>query len=258
MSAPLSGRRVLVTRTRERSAGIVDALHALGADVMVVPLIAIEPLASPSQVVTSFDRLLRSPPPRWLVFTSAEAARLVLGVIGDDEGLLGVHIATVSDETALPLRRSGRAPDLVAQQGTAATLAEDIAKAGVHGGHVWFPAAEGAAEALPRRLRDAGGDVDVQPVYRTVMPADAPRRLRAALGHGVDAVTLTSGSTARHLVEALHGLELPSSLRIACIGESTAAVARSVGLGVDIVADHPSGPSLAHALARYWSSETVG
>ena len=48
MTKPLAGRRVLVTRARERAAGLVDALHELGAQVLVVPLLATEPIIAPA------------------------------------------------------------------------------------------------------------------------------------------------------------------------------------------------------------------
>src|SRR5438067_962723 len=133
---PLEGRRVLVTRTRERATGLVDRLHALGASVEIVPLLTTVPLATPDEIAAA-----------------------------------------------------------------AATL------------------------------REAG------------------RRLRAALTTGVDAITLTSGSTARHLAEALAGHRLESRVAIICIGRQTAAAARQAGLRVDGVAADPSADGIAAVLA---------
>ncbi|HEX6539719.1 MAG TPA: uroporphyrinogen-III synthase, partial [Candidatus Dormibacteraeota bacterium] len=121
------------------------------------------------------------------------------------------------------------------------------------GALVWFPAAEGAGAALPEGLRAAGAEVRTQAVYRSVMPPDAPRRLAAALDTGVDAVTLTSGSTARHLVRALAGRALPDGAVVVCIGPHTADVARRCGIGVTGVADEPSARGLVTALDRAWS-----
>ena len=54
------------------------------------------------------------------------------------------------------------------------------------------------------------------------MPDSAPERLRAAHRGGVDAITLTSGSTARNLVAAPAADALPAGILIVCIGDQTA------------------------------------
>src|SRR5205085_7150067 len=96
---------------------------------------------------------------------------------------------------------------------------------GMGGATVWLPTAEAASLVLPERLTAAGAHVRVQHLYRSAMPSDAPRRLRSALGNGAEAITLTSGSTALHLVQALGGAALPSGLQVVCIGAQTAAAA---------------------------------
>ena len=59
----------------------------------------------------------------------------------------------------------------------------------------------GSARRLRRtRSRAGGATVIVQHIYRSVMPDVAPDRLGRRSSGGIDAITLTSGSTARHLV----------------------------------------------------------
>ena len=242
----LSGRRVLVTRTRERAAGLVDALHERGAEAVVVPLIATQPLATPDEIVTAVRALAAAPAPRWAAFTSATAVRLALGATGPD-ALRGVEVAAVGAETAATLQARGVRVAL-AGVADADALADALEAAGMQGATVWFPAAEAARSALPERLRAVGADVTVQPVYRTVMPDDAPRRLAVALDQGVDAVTLTSGSTARNLVRALGQRALSPATAVVCIGAHTADAARAVGLDVAAVASEPSAAGLVEAL----------
>ena len=253
MTGPLSGSRVLVTRTRERAGGIVDALHALGAAVVVVPLIATEVVATPSQIAAAAERLASARGARWVAFTSATAARIVLGVV-PPERMAALRVAVVGPETAAAAAAGGRAPDLVAVEHDAAGLAGALLAHGASGGSVWLPVAAGAGPVLRDALLAAGAGVELQAVYRTVMPVDAPRRLAAALHAGLHAVTLTSGSTARHLVLALDGASLDPETVIACIGRQTAAAAAAAGLRVDVVATTHTGPGLAEALARHWAA----
>jgi len=248
VSAPLAGRRILVTRTRERASGMVDELHGLGAEVIVVPLIATEPVAPPADIVAAAQRLAAEHPPRWAAFTSATAVRLVMGVL-DAAALDGASVAAVGEATAAALARAGVSSDVVARQAGAAGLAASMADRDVHGAHVWFPCAAGAGVALAAWLRSRGATVRVQTIYRTVMPEDAPRRLASALRQPLDAVALTSGSTARHLVAALGDNALPAGTLVACIGEPTAEAARAAGLRVDVVAGVHTGAGLAAAIA---------
>lgn len=245
-SGALAGRRVLVARTRERATGLVDALHERGAEAVVIPLIATQPLASPDEITAAVAALTASASPRWAVFTSATAARLVLGAAGPD-ALRAVHLAAVGAETAAALDSYGLHADIAGPR-DAEALATELLAGGVSGAAIWFPAAEGAGPALPERLRAAGAVVTVHHVYRTVMPDDAPRRLAVALDRGIDAVMLTSGSTARNLVRALEHLPLPPTTAVVCIGAQTAREARAAGLQVAAVASEPNVAGLIVAL----------
>ena len=245
-SGSLAGRRVLVGRTRERASGLVDALHERGAEAVVVPLIATQPLASPDEIAAALAALVAAAPPRWAVFTSATAVRLVLGAAGAD-ALHAAHLAAVGAETAAALDTHGLHAD-VAGPRDAEALAARLAAVGVSGATIWFPAAEGAGPALPERLRAAGAAVTVHHIYRTVMPDDAPRRLSVALDRGIDAVMLTSGSTARNLVRALEQRRLPPTTAVVCIGAQTAREAQAAGLEVAAVASEPNAAGLVVAL----------
>ena len=246
-SLPLAGRRILVTRTREQAEGLVDRLHGLGASVVVVPLIATEPIATPEEIARTANGIRASAPPRWVAFTSATAVRLVVGAGGRDVAG-GMLVAAVGPATADALEAAGVTPDLIASDHDAAGLAASMLTRGMAGATVWFPSAEASAAALPAALDDGGAAVVVQRVYRTVMPATAPDRLRSALGTGIDAITLTSGSTARNLTAALGDMRLPPGVLIACIGEQTAVEARAAGLSVVVVATDPSTEGLVAAL----------
>ena len=235
-----------MTRTRERASGLVDALHDRGAEAVIVPLIATQPLASPDEIAAQAAALAAAPAPRWIAFTSATAVRLTLGVAGP-KWLEDVHVAAVGSETAGALLAYGVRAD-VTGAGDGAALAVELGRFGLRGATVWFPGAEAAGPGFLERLREAGAEVAVQSVYRTVMPGDAPRRLAVALDAGIDAVTLTSGSTARNLVRALGARPLPPGTIVVCIGAQTAHAARGAGLDVTAVAGEPTALGMIAAL----------
>jgi uroporphyrinogen-III synthase len=246
---PLAGRRVLVTRTREQAQGLVDLLHAAGASVVVVPLITTVPVADPDAIVRVAADMSATSAPRWVAFTSATAVRLVLGAAGI-EAIADMLVAVVGPATAAALEEEGRVPDLVADDHDAAGLATAMLERGVAGASVWFPVAEGARGDLSLALRAAGATVNEQYIYRSAMPARAPQRLRAAFDGGIDAITLTSGSSARHLVEAVGVDGVPAGASIVCLGEQTAMEARRLGLAVAAVARVASIDALLDALTE--------
>jgi uroporphyrinogen-III synthase len=245
----LAGRRIVVTRTRAQAAGIVDLLHGLGATVAVIPLISTVPIATPDEIVQTAAAVRAAPAPRWVAFTSATAVRLVVGAAGA-EALSGMLVASVGAATATAIADAGVRVDLVATPPDGAGLADAMLAHGVDGAAVWFPAAEGASRRLVETLTAGGADVTVQVIYRSAMPDAAPLRLRAALRDGVDAITLTSGSTARNLAAILGNESLPPRVSIVCIGEQTAAEARAAGLPVHGVAATASSEGLVDALTE--------
>ena len=84
--------------------------------------------------------------------------------------------------------------------------------------------------------------------YRTVPAPDPdPRVVSLLTAGGIDAVVLTSGSTARRLVEVF-GNPPPSTI-VCCIGPRTAEVARECGLAVTVVATTPSYEGIMDALS---------
>src|SRR5439155_2746353 len=113
---PLSGVRVLVTRTREQASELSAILSELGADVAEAPAIRVEPPRSLSR----FDRAvskLSSGAYDWIVFTSANGVRAFavrLRAAGlDARAFAGSKVAAVGPGTADALGALGIAADLV-------------------------------------------------------------------------------------------------------------------------------------------------
>jgi uroporphyrinogen III methyltransferase/synthase len=257
---PLHGRRIVVTRARAQASGFLERLRRMGADAVEVPVIAVEPAAERRDLDAALDRLATAPAgrARWAVFTSANAVDLVWEAVeryGGDARLFGaVRLVAIGPETAAALARHGLRADMVPGEYVAEAVAEAMLEHGVAGAHVWLPRAAMARDVLPERLREAGAEVEVLPLYRTVLPPDAVATLRAALAERpVDAVTFTSSSTVQHFVEALDGAPFPAGAVAACIGPVTARSAQAAGLPVGVVAAEYTTAGLAAALAAHFA-----
>lgn len=250
---PLRGRRVLVTRGADKTDRLPGLLEDAGAEVLRVPLIATEQLLTEGEIRLAVARLgdggLHGERRPWLVFSSATGAELTLEAAGAKR-LGELSIAVVGPATAMALRAHGIEVDLVAPGQVGESLAAELAMSGLEGARVLLVTAAGARDVIAPVLAAAGATVEVLDTYRTVMPADAPDRLREALsGPAFDAVTFTSGSTVRHFAEAL-AQALPDWPAV-CIGPVTAEAARDAGWATVLVArEHTADGMVAVMAAR--------
>lgn len=260
---PLWGRRILVTRARAQASGFLERLRRLGADAVELPVIAVEPVAERRELEASLVALRRAEAARrYAVFSSANAVDLVWTAIessgGDARDLGGVRLVAIGPETAAALARHGLRADLVPPEYVAEAVAEAMIAEGVQGARVWLPRAATARDVLPERLRQAGAEVEVLPIYRTVLPEGSAAALRSELERGpIDAVTFTSSSTVAHFRAALEGRPFPAGAIAACIGPVTAASAREAGFPVEVVAAEYTTAGLTGALAAHFAARGV-
>jgi uroporphyrinogen III methyltransferase/synthase len=252
---PLHGMRVLVTRARHQSAPFRRELVRLGASVIEIPTIEIQPLIDRPQCQAAMTQL---PQTRLVVFASANAVelffQLLLGSGRDTRDLARCRVCAIGPETARALEGHGLRPDLVAGEYTAEGLAEALEGWDLGGTRVLVPRAQQARDALPQLLARRGAEVEFLPVYRTVSPPAAEAKLQGLFaGRGVDLVTFTASSTATHFARAFTREqleELQGRTRFACIGPVTADTARRLGLRVDIVARDYTTRGLAQAIVE--------
>ena len=234
---PLHGRRIVVTRARAQASALSGRLRELGAEVIEVPTIRIEPIEGPPVDVDGIDVVC---------VTSPNAPRLLLDRLGGDaRALAGRTIAAVGPGTAAALREVGLVPDVVAPRSIGEGLVEALGDR-VAGRRVLVARAEDARDAVPDGLRAAGADVTVLPLYRTV--AEHPRYPERALD--ADAVAFTASSTVRNFADALDGHDL-STVAAVSIGPDTTRTARELGLRVVAEADPHDLDGLVDAIVSH-------
>ncbi len=279
---PLHGRRVAVTRARAQTSGLAATLRGLGAEVVELPAIRIEPRLDSEEVRRAVARIgeyslvcLTSPNGVRLLFEALAAAGLdarafgeapksehvgggegpsgaVNGSAGSGKGAGteasaadGTTIAAIGPGTARALAEHGVSADVVPERFVAEALVEALAPVEVDGRRVLVARAAEARDVLPDALRERGAEVDVVALYETVREAPEPDAVEAA--QGADYVTFTSSSTVRNLTEAL-GDRFPRDARIASIGPITSEAARAAGLEVAVEAERHDIDGLVAAL----------
>jgi uroporphyrinogen III methyltransferase/synthase len=248
---PLAGKRIVVTRARAQASSLSARLRELGADVIEMPAIRIEPL-DPAPLYRALDALSGYD---WVVFTSQNAVELVwreMRARGLDARSLGhARVVAIGRATADALLDRGLAADVVPEQFVAESLVEALRRRDdVAGRRVLLARAAGARSVLPDGLRALDAQVDEVPIYRTVLDGDGAARVAARLRAGeIDLVTLTSSSTVEFFVEAV-GAEAARTAPVASIGPVTSRTARSLGLRVDAEAEEATITGLVEVVVR--------
>jgi uroporphyrinogen III methyltransferase/synthase len=252
-----------VTRPREQAPALRVPLEALGAKVLVVPTIRIEPRPLDDGVAAMLRELATY---QLVVFTSANAVRVFAGYLArgsEDAGMpAGPVVAAIGPATVRALEKHGLACHLVPDDYVAEGLASALEgmDAAATGARVLIPCARDARDVLPDTLRSRGAVVDVLHIYDTAAEeelAEPAERVEAA-----EYITFTSASTARRLAGLLDtaaaasgraGMPLAERLaaaRLCSIGPITSDALRELGLTVAVEAREYTTAGLVAAIAE--------
>ena len=257
---PLLGKRILITRPRERASRFAALLREDGAEPVEVPTIQIVPPDSWEPL----DRALTAIHTyRWLIFTSVTGVQAFFGRFDAQQrrraDLHGLSICAIGPATADELRARGMRVAVMPSEYRAEAVVESLSAFPLQDTRVLIPRAAVARDVLPRALAARGARVDVVEAYRTVLPSGglAPDIWQLFAQGTIDAVTFTSSSTVTNFVTLIGETDLAPLLRdtvVACIGPITAETARSYGLTPTVVAREYTVPALARTLVEYFEN----
>jgi uroporphyrinogen III methyltransferase/synthase len=243
---PLHGRRVIVTRARAQASGLARTLAALGAEVVELPAIRVEPRIDSDEVRRAVDDIYSY---ALVCLTSANGVQLLfeaMAAVGRDaRALSNATVAAIGPGTAAALREHGVIADVVPEESVAEVLVEALGETEVEGRPVLVARAAEAREVLPDALRERGAEVDVVTLYETI--AERPDADAIEAAQEADYVTFTSSSTVRYLLAAV-GDRFPPRARVVSIGPITSAAARDAGLEVHAEAGRHDVDGLVEAL----------
>jgi uroporphyrinogen-III synthase len=250
----LTGRRILITRTRQQASELAARLEAEGAETILIPTIEITPPVSFDGMdaalasLQSFD---------WVIFTSANAVH----AFGARAKALGIaleprRIAVIGPATARAVQEIGLTPELLPPQFVAESLADSLRPFAADASMLLVRAEE-ARDVLPDALITAGARLTIAHAYRNVVPPDSGAALRAIFTERCpDAITFTSSSTATNLFALLDAstLKLSHAMVRASIGPITSRTLRELGHPATIEAGEPTVEALCNALVEYFRS----
>ena len=243
---PLHGKRVVVTRARAQASGLAGTLRGLGAEVVELPAIRIEPRLDTPEVAAMVDDLHAY---ALICLTSPNGAELLLEAMAargfDARAFANATIAAIGPGTARALRSLGVIPDIVPPRSIAESLVESLREVEVSDRPVLIARAAEARDVLPDALRERGALVDVVPLYETVRDPSGEAEIERA--RDADYFTFTSSSTVRYFAETV-GPDFRSEARVVSIGPVTSATIEELGFKVDVEAGRHDPDGLVEAL----------
>lgn len=239
-SRPLFGKRIVVTRTRKQAGGLSRRLRALGADVIEIPTIRIEP---PTQLREFAEMVKDAHTYEWIIFTSPNGVDAFFEwfyrLFQDARAIGGARIAAVGPATAARVREFHLHVDVQPATAVAEALVEALqAEGSVENVKMLLVRPESTREVLAAKLIELGTILDEAIAYRTVPETDddgQPERqaaLQRLKNEGADMVTFASSSAAENFL-ALK-VPLPNGARVASLGPVTSQTLRAAGLKVDV------------------------
>jgi uroporphyrinogen III methyltransferase/synthase len=259
---PLFGRRIVVTRSREQAADLVELLEAHGAEAIQAPTIRI----APPDDMAPLDRACADAASySWIIFTSANAVdsfmqRLLAA--SDVRELKGVKLCAIGPSTSQRLAQYGMRADLTPEEARSESIVDALKHTGrLEGARVLLPRADIAREVLADQLREAGAEVTEVTAYRTMLGGgdrDSDHDVyRMLLDRQIDAVTFTSASTVKNFARIFgeeQAADLLNTTVVASIGPVTAEAAQQLGIRTTVMPSRYTITDLVDALVEHFAT----
>ncbi len=260
---PLTGVRVLLTRTRDQSSYLSGLLGDRGAEVIELPTIEIAPLPISSK---ARGWLLKIQEYDWVIFSSVNTVEIFMKNLfdlkKDVRDLSGVKIACVGGTTAKRLKDFGVSADLVPADYKQEGLVKSFGRISCKGKRVLFARAKEGRNVLVDFLKKEKALVDFWPLYENRIPSGLKKKALGLFANegGVDLLTFASSSSVDHffaLFSAAQRRKWLLSLPVAVIGPVTGASARKWGCRVILQPRKYTMPDLVSAIVK-WGKKHKG
>jgi len=242
----------VVTRAVQQAEELAEPLRVLGAEVVLLPTIAIvgpsdpAPLREAAAECDSYD---------WIVFSSANAVLFFAAELPWPRGSCRARIATVGAATRETAEKEGFTVSITPGNYVAESLADALGAEDLRGRRVLIPSAAVTRDILPKELRNRGARVDVVEAYRNVLPDDlAEQAAKVVREPYPDWITFTSSSAFSNLLSVVDH-ERVQRVRIATIGPVTSETVRKQGFAVAAEANPHTVEGLVEAMCAAVSHE---
>ena len=229
---PLSGKKIIVTRPRERQEELSQRLRSLGAEVLELPTISIAPYRA-EELPEQGAALEELESYQYLVFTSPSGVDCFFALLRekkmDIRRFCAGKIAVIGAGTASRLQNYGLMADLMPEIYDAVHLGKCVGADCKDGDRILIPRARLGSQALIGEIT-AQKKVTIAdlPIYDTIEKEQKWVNVPKLVEEGC-MVVFTSASTVRGFVKNVPDTDL-SHVQGICIGKQTAQEAKKAGI----------------------------
>lgn len=232
---PLFGKKIVITRPKERGCELQEQLKALGAEVLSVPTIQTAPLKEEAKIRAVQAELKRLGQYQVLVFTSPYGVErfftLLLENGKDIRSLSHMKFAAIGQGTAKALLEKGIRADYMPKSYDGSSLGKLLAEKLADGTKILLARSSiGTKEILRELQKNPSLSFTDLPIYDTKIGMDNAKLLREFMEDGtVSYVVFTSSSTVEGFCRMLG--EFPyQTVNAVCIGKKTEETAKKAGM----------------------------
>lgn len=245
----MSRKRIVVTRTEDQSESVAATLKALGAAVLVVPTIRIEPVEPTREEVKRISAYCEYD---IVIFTSYNCVKNFFHhAPARDPGGKRPVIVAIGKKTAEALSDIKLEPDIVPSKFSSDELIKGIANLDWRGRKVLIPRGSISGNEIKEFVESSGGIADEVIVYRTVINRLLDPELKDEIASGkFDTVAFFSPSQARNFV-SIFGPDVLEGKEIAAIGPTTRNAIEEMGLHVDVIPGNATTEELIASLIEH-------
>lgn len=258
MSKLLENKVFISTRPAGQSAELESLLSEESATLISMPTIEIRPLELDE---FSWLQLKNLESFNWIVFTSPNGLRFFFDRLFDLQKHYGLpeqlKIGVVGKKTAAHLECYGTSAEFINLGNTAEEFAADFINRVGTGERVLFPIGNLARSVIEDRISKKAICTRVL-FYETVMPSEISNEaLSLIISNQYDMIILTSPSGCSNLLQLVSGKMDTATLRLVCIGQTTAAEVIRSGLEPLITAGMANSQGITSAIINYFQKKQL-
>lgn len=242
----LNGLRIVVTRAVHQAEELAAPLQQLGADLILLPTIAIgppldsRPLQEAASRANDYD---------WIIFTSQNSVEAFVPHAPLSQAQ-SFKVAAVGRVTGQAAERHGLKVHLVPERYVAESLACAFTLENLAGKRILIPSAAVTRDVIPKILVNRGAIVTVVEAYRNVLPEGLAEQASLVFHHPLpDWVLFASSSAVDNLAAFVH-LQILREVKIASIGPVTSKAVEKHGLTVAAEANPHDISGLVRAVVK--------
>lgn len=256
MNTPLKNKLFISTRPAGRSDEMKRLFETAGAQLLEMPLIKTEPLAISAEeekllaTIGQFD---------WLILTSANGVHFFFEKFSkiSDKQKLPEHlkIAVIGNKTKNKLEKYGYQPGFTNPGNTAEDFSEaflkHLQKEKKHP-NILLALGNLARMVIQDELKNSANCTRID-FYTTVIPDSIDQNIMQQIKEDrYEMLIFTSPSGIKNFLK-INGNKHAATLRVACIGETTAHTAKENGIEPLVIAEEASAKGLVDSIINYYN-----